>query len=138
MKTRIWHTIYNAQNFFKESRSLIHFVGTAILGINKTLQTNVDIDGPKTVYILVIPVCTRFLDGLHQHSSLYRRIVKVTRRVFCQLNVCFLFWYVIMQYIILYVFIYTICLCKQADLILDWTRSIEYIGKDIALNKLEA
>ena len=43
-----------------------------------------------------------------------------------------------MQYIILYVFIYTICLCKQADLILDWTRSIEYIGKDIALNKLEA
>ena len=39
LKTRIWHTIHNAQNFFKESRSLIHFVGTAILGINKTLQT---------------------------------------------------------------------------------------------------
>jgi hypothetical protein len=39
LKTRIWHTIHNARNVFKESRSLIHFVGTAILGINKTLQT---------------------------------------------------------------------------------------------------
>jgi hypothetical protein len=31
--------MHNAQNFLKESRSPIHFVGTAILGINKTLQT---------------------------------------------------------------------------------------------------
>ena len=35
LKTRIWHTICNTQNFFKESKSLIR---TAILGINKTLQ----------------------------------------------------------------------------------------------------
>jgi hypothetical protein len=90
------------------------------------------------MYRLVLPVGTRFLDGLHQHPSLYRRIVKTTRRVFCQLNLCFLFWYVIMQYIILYVFIYTICLCKQAGPILDWARSMEYIGKYIALNTLEA
>ena len=32
-----------------------------------------------------------FFIGLYQHPSLYRGIVKVTWRVFNQLNVCFIF-----------------------------------------------
>ena len=39
-----------------------------------------------------------FWYGLYQHPSLYREIVKVTWRVFNQLNVFFLFWYAITWY----------------------------------------
>jgi hypothetical protein len=45
--------------------------------------------GPKTLYRLVAPVYARFWTGLCQQPSLYRGIVKVTWRVFNQLNACF-------------------------------------------------
>jgi hypothetical protein len=45
-----------------------------------------------------------FWTGLYQHSSKYHRIVKVTWRVFSQLNVWFLFWYAINMFIAHFMF----------------------------------
>jgi hypothetical protein len=77
LKTRIWHTQYNAQKFFKESRNR-NLIGTAILYH--------DIDQHQSTH--------GFWTGQYLHPN-HHVIVKVTWRVFNQLNVCFLFWYAI-------------------------------------------
>ena len=70
-----------------------------------------------------------FWTDLYRHPSLYSRIVKVTWRVCNHLNVCFLFWYAIINSFILndmYTYTYNVqctckvnvCLCLQRNMVI--------------------
>ena len=81
LKTRIWHTQYTCKC-------------TEILqGIKKPKE---ELQFYMLIYCSLYTFF--FLTGLYQHPSLYRGIVKVTWRVFNQLNVWFLFWYAITNF----------------------------------------